>query len=840
MDSFASSIVTSILAKVGTSAYQQIISAWGIEDEMRKLRNTLEEIQAVLNDAEERQVKDEEQELRIWLRRFKDVLHNVEDVLDDFEIQDLQTKMLVDRGTTLNKVRNFFSSSNSLAFRFKTSQKIEKIWERLDEIKTSKERLKLSKAPKKETGIQRARETHSYVDAPAVTGRDDDKENIIQSLLQPDDHDRSYNNVSVISIVGLGGLGKTTLAKLVCNDERVRKHFDLNMWVCVSEEFDVITMTKEILKSTKAGLLGYDESNFQKWQEELRHALKDKKFLLVLDDVWNDNPRKWDELNQLLIGRRGSKILVTTRSQKVVKAMKSQVKYELGSLSHDDCLSLFLRWAYIEGQKERHQTLVEIGNEIVKKCKGNPLAAKTLGSLLSLTTNEKDWQNIRDNEIWELEQKEDDIMPVLKLSYNRMPPYLRSCFAYCAVFPKDFKFNSVDLIQLWLANGLITPYKNSEVEYVGMQYLKELFGRCFFEDVEEYVFVYTFKMHDLMHDLALSVAQKEFLTVDFRANIIPESVRHLSLFNSNLFQQKLKKPSQKKLRKTLRTILCPLAVLGSICESDVGSFIMGCKYLWVLDLSSSSFEELPSSIGRLKHLRYFSLSGNRRIRRLPNSVCKLQKLQALGLVGCRKLERLPKGVRNLISLRFLEFTTNEELLPNEEIGCLDSVQVLSISGCQYLRFLFEDMKQLTALRTSSITDCNWLRRLPCSVNDLTALENLIISNCADLDLKGKEDANPNQDEKVCSLRSITITKMTTFMALPQWLQRSANTLSCIIIEDCPNFKSLPEWLNNFKSLQKLQIKRCPQFPYVSELSKLEMALVPKVYVDDFKLEPSEG
>ncbi|XP_021274615.1 putative disease resistance protein RGA1 [Herrania umbratica] len=839
MDSFASSIVRNILERVGTSAYQQIISAWGIEDEMRKLRNTLEEIQAVLNDAEERQVKDKEKELRIWLGRFKDVLHNVKDVLDDFEIQDLQTKMMVDRGTTLNKVRNFFSSSTSLAFRFKMSQKINKIWERLDEIKTSKDRLHLSTASKKETGFQRARETHSYVDASAVIGRDDDKENIIQSLLLPNDHDHSCN-VSVISIGGLGGLGKTTLAKLVCNDERVRKHFDLNMWVCVSEEFDVITMTKEILKSTKAGLLGYDESNFQKLQEELRHALKDKKFLLVLDDVWNDDPKKWEELNQLLMGRRGSKILVTTRSQKVVKAMKSQVKYELGCLSHDDCVSLFWRWAYIEGQKERHQTLVEIGNEIVKKCEGNPLAAKTLGSLLSLTTDEKDWLNIRDNEIWELEQEEDDIMPVLELSYNRMPPYLRSCFAYCAVFPKGFKFNSVDLIQLWLANGLITPYKNSEVEYVGMQYLKELFGRCFFEDVEEYVFVYTFKMHDLIHDLALSVAQKEFLTVDSRTNIIPESVRHLSLFNSNLFQQKLKKPSQKRLRKTLRTILCPLAVIGSICESDVGSFFMGCKYLWVLDLSSSSFEELPSSIGQLKHLRYLSLSGNRRIRRLPTSVCKLQKLQALGLVGCRMLERLPKGVRNLIGLRFLEFTTNEKLLPNEEIGCLASLQVLSISGCQNLRFLFEDMKQLTALRTLSITDCNRLLRLPCSVNDLTALENLIISNCEKLDIEGKEDANLNQDEKVCSLRSITVTKMTTFMALPQWLQRSANTLSCIIIEDCPFFKTLPEWLNNFKSLQKLQIKRCAQFPYVSELNKLEMALVPKVYVDDFKLEPSEG
>ncbi|OMO52056.1 Disease resistance protein [Corchorus capsularis] len=781
MDSFASSIVKNILEKVGSYAYEQIVSAWGLEEEIRKLKNTLEEIQAVLSDAEDRQGRNDEQGklIKIWLQRFKDVLHDVKDLFDDLEIQDRKI-MMANHGAAMNKVRGFFSSSNSIAFCFKMSQRISNIWERLDEIKTSKDRFKLSKTPKKEIGMNKSRETHSYVDAHSVIGRDEDVEKIIRSLL----HDNSNNVVFIVSIVGLG-------------------------------ESDVKNMTKEILKSTKAGLLSYDDSNFQKLQGELRKALEGKKFLLVLDDVWNDNPKVWEELNQLLIGRSGSKILVTTRSKKVASSMKSHLEYDLGCLSHDDCLSLFLRWASIEGQEERHKTLVQIGNEIVKKCKGNPLAAKTLGSLLSLTTDEKDWLFIKDNEIWELKQEDDDIMPVLRLSYNQMPPYLKSCYAYCAVFPKDFRFNSVDLIQLWLANGLISPHKNCEVEYIGMQYLKELFSRCFFEDVEEFVFVYTFKMHDLMHDLALSVAQNELLAVDSGTDSVSESVRHLSLLNSNLFQQKLKHSTQKKLRRTLRTILCPLAVLGSICESDVGNFVMGCKYLWVLDLSSSSFEELPSSIGQLRHLRYFSLSGNPRIRRLPTSICKLQKLQALGLVGCKKLERLPQGIRNMISLRFLEFTTNEEFLPNGEIGCLEySLQVLSISGCQSLKFLFYDMEQLTALRTLSITDCHQLRRLPCSVNDLTSLENFLISNCAELDLEAKDkDAKSNQghEKLLSSLRSITITKMITFKALPQWVQRSANSLPSLIIEDCPNFEKLPDWLKTFKSLQKLQIIGCPKF-----------------------------
>ncbi|OMO52054.1 Disease resistance protein [Corchorus capsularis] len=801
MDSF--SIVENILEKVGSYAFNQIVSAWGLEDEVRKLKKTMEEIRAVLCDAEERQARNDEQGnlIKIWLQEFKEIVHDIKDVFDDLEIQDRKMMMMEGCKGTVNKVRGFCSSSNSIAFRFKMSQKISKIWGRLNEIRNRQDTFKLISIiiPRMETGmISSNRETHSSVDVQTVIGRDEDKEEIIGKLLL--EKNSNNNVVSIISIVGLGGLGKTTLAKLVYNDLRVVEHFDLTMWVCVSpDKFDVKSMIKEIFKSTKPGLV-YAGYNLQALKDQLQDALKDKKFLLVLDDVWNDNPKVWEELNQLLIGgNSGSKMLVTTRSEKVAFAMKSHVKYDLGCLSPDNCLSLLLRSAFNEGEDEEHQNLVEIGKDFVEKCKGNPLAAKTLGSSLYMKTDERDWHLIRDNEIWELEQRDDDIMPVLKLSYNLMPPHLKSCFVYCAVFPKGFRFNSLDLIQLWLANGLIiSPSRNSEVlEYVGLQYLKELFSRCFFEEIEESVFLYIFKMHDLIHDLALSVAHEEILTVKSDNISISESVRHMSLPNSNLFKPKV---TQKKLR----TIVCQLAVLGSICETDVGNFIMGCKYLWVLDLSFSSFEELPNSIGQLKHLRYFSLSGNRRIRRLPTSISKLHKLQALGLIGCKMLERLPRGLRNMISLRFLEFTTNEELLPNGEIGCLDSLQVLTISGCQSLKFLFGDMNQLSSLQTLNITDCRQLRCLPCSVNDLTALENLLISNCAELDLENLLSSS--------SLRSMTITKMTNFKALPQWLQRSANSLSSLIIEDCPNFQTLPmpDWLKTFKSLKKLQINGVSQ------------------------------
>ncbi|XVF80855.1 hypothetical protein PTKIN_Ptkin15bG0109000 [Pterospermum kingtungense] len=581
----ASSIAGSILEKLGSNAYQHIVSARGLGDELRKLKKTLEDIQTLLSAAEEKQ--DKEVNIRNWLEELKDVLHEVKNVLDEFEIQDQLRRQRADRGTTgssvsqsTNKVRNLLLVPTSIGLRFKLSKKISKIWERLRDIEQSKNQFRLGRQ-ERGSREQRRRDTQSGVDVHTVVPSD---------------------NWSL---------------------ERLRK--------------------------------------------EIQAILNGRKFLLVLDDVWNEDSSKWEDLRNVITpgGTAGSKIIVTTRSKKVASIIGRQNGYELSlsQLSHDDCLSLFLSYAYIEREDEHHQNLVEIGKEIVNKCGGNPLAAKTLGSVLSTTTDEQVRLNIRDNEIWEAQtQGENDIMPALKLSYNQMPTYLKPCFAYCAVFPKAFKFNSADLIQLWSANGLIpSDHGNQDAQHTGMQLLEELLARCFFEDIEEYVFIRSFKMHDLVHDLARLVAS-DFLELGSKTvGGSSKKVRHLSIFDNGSFDQTIQEFPQLEL--DLRTILCPITLSEPIDESNIGRFILSCKYLWVLDLSSSSFEKLPSSIGHLKHLRYFSLSGLR-IRKLPASICKLVKLQALGLGGCKKLEKLPKDVRNMINLRLLELTTKESNFPS--------------------------------------------------------------------------------------------------------------------------------------------------------------------------------
>jgi len=259
-----------------------------------------------------------------------------------------------------------------------------------------------------------------------------------------------------------------------------------------------------------------------------------------------------------------------------------------------------------------------------------------------------------------------------------------------------------------------------------------------------------------------------------------------------------------KVRTIMPTGVQPLPM--SLVEVCISRF----NYLRLLDLSDSSIEVLPRSIGTLKHLRYLNLSYNIKIKKLPNSICKLHNLQTLLLHGCSSLERLSKGTGNMISLRYLAVTSKYMcLLENESFN---SLQSLSLFSCLKVKVLFQEMDGcLTNLRTLVICDCPSLTSLPFNIKHLTALEYLAIYHCPMLSLMGGEDHN--QDLKL-SLRSLFIANLPKLEFLPLWIQGYANTLQHLEIEDCKNFKALPEWLPTFKSLHTLEIIDCP---YLSSL-----------------------
>uniref|UniRef100_A0A2N9F528 Disease resistance N-terminal domain-containing protein n=1 Tax=Fagus sylvatica TaxID=28930 RepID=A0A2N9F528_FAGSY len=310
---FVFNIADKLLGKLNSLTYQVACLVWGVESDLEGLEKTLSVIKAVLLDAEEQQFHN--QELTVWLGNLREVFYDAQDVLDEFECEALQRQDVETRGSTTRKVCYFFSSSNSLVFRTKMGHQIKEIRDRLEEVAAYRAKFHLSERLENRHVVRGREMSHSFVHASDVIGRDQDKENILQLLMHPVDGDQ---NVSVISVVGIGGLGKTALAKL---------------------------------------------------------------------DI-----EKWIELRTLLMGVAfGSKILVTTRSPIVASMMATVSSYNLEGLPHEECLFLFVKCAFDEGQESQHANLVEIGNEMVKKCKGVPLAMKSLGSLLYSKLDERDW-----------------------------------------------------------------------------------------------------------------------------------------------------------------------------------------------------------------------------------------------------------------------------------------------------------------------------------------------------------------------------------------------------------------------------------------------------------------
>ena len=833
MTELAYSLAAKAIEDLGVLVYQRISFARGVASDLDKLRRIMSKIHAVSLDAEEGQVKS--QSLQVWLRQVKDVCYAAINVMDEFECEARRRRVVKTHGSIVKKVNRFISSSNPLVFAWIMGYKIKEILQRFEELEKDSYPFCLEERCDK-ANVHRERETHSFIPASDVVGRDDDKQKIIDLLMLSEPGD--VDNVSVISILGLGGVGKTALVQCLYNDERVAKHFGSKFWVDMSEDFNLSKLAKEILNPVPQegmAFISVEELSKNQVQIIVRKALKGKRFFIVFDNVWNCSHAKWIDVQCLLIrggGARGSKIVVTTRYQNVASMMSLSTRhiYTLESLSEDDCWLLFKRWTFNKGEESRYLRLVEIGKEILKKCKGVPLAVRTLGSFLCSNTDERFWSSIRDSDIWELEQGDDCILSALKMSYHHLPSHLKLCFAYLSLFPKDYNFNSTELIRSFMANGLLRG-STQKTEDIGTQYLRELSARSFFYEVNDIGFSFTFKMHDLLHELSYYIAKDDYCLIgnnDSRDNF--KTVRHVSILYDNLGAGDKEELFLLKLSNGVQSIIFLNKGRDAInvAESFVQTCILRFKYLRLLDLSPLSFKALPSSICDLKHLRYLSLRGNTQLKKLPNSICDLQNLETLSLAGCKELEKLPRDMGKMISLRYLSISTKQICLPDNGIECLYYLQTLIFSECPKLESLPKGIKHLTALRNLDFESCGSLMSLPQGMRQMVALESVKIIDCEKLDLM-------NGTDYPTRLRSLVIGKLSQLVALPQWFTESANTLQFVHFYHCLNLEVLPDWLPDFSSLQKLQIWSCSKLsslplgiPRLTALSELEIRECPEL------------
>ena len=665
-----------IIEKLSSTTFEEIGSIWGVKDELEQLKNTVSTIQAVLQDAEEQQ--DKNHQVRDWLKKLRDAVYDADDLLSDFSTEDLRRRVMGGEKIA-NKVRTFFSSSNQIAFHFKMAHKIKAIRERLDATANDRNKFQLIEHPL-QTKVRERNQTHSFIREEEVVGREEDKKMIIDLLLNIDVEE----NVSFISIVGIGGVGKTTLAQYVYNDEKVSSYFELKMWICVSDVFDVKTIAEKIIGSAtgmKPEILDMDHL-----QNKLRKELNQKKYLLVLDDVWNSNEELWCNLKRLLMdGSKGSKVVITTRTKLVAEITSTVSPYFLEGLSINQSWSLFKQMAFQKGQDTIDPNIEAIGMDIVQKCQGVPLAIKVIGRVLYFKKTKDEWSYIKDNEITNVTQGENGngILPILKLSYDHLPSHLKCCVAYCSLFPKDYEISKLTLIQLWIAQGFIqSSDEKVQLEEVASEYCMDLLWRSLFQEVrEDRLGNITLKMHDLIHDLAQSVSRIDCTLVNSNATNINEEVRHLSFpfYNASFFEKNLSPlVKAKKIRTLILTSNHQFYNRKGEEESTLKKLITSFKCLRVLDLHGLRITTTLNCIDKLTYLKYLDLSKND-IEVLPNSIIRLLNLQTLKLSGCRKLKELPRDVQKLVNLKHLNIYCCDSLTHMPcGLGQLTSLQMLPL------------------------------------------------------------------------------------------------------------------------------------------------------------------
>nr|CAT00523.1 ag15 protein [Thinopyrum obtusiflorum] len=666
----------------------------GMKKQLESLERKLLAISDVITDIEE--AAAHRAGAKAWLEKAKKEAYQANEVFDEFKYEALRREAKKKgRYKELGfHVVKLFPTHNRFVFRKRMGRKLRKVVRAFELLVTEMNDFQFERhQPLPVSNLWRQKDQDIF-DPKNIISRSRAKDNkkIVDILVGQ----AKNADLIVVPIVGMGGLGKTTLAQLVYNDPEIQKHFDVLIWVCVSDTFDVNSLAKSIVEAAPEKKDDGEEAAGSKKKktplDSLQNLVSGQRYLLVLDDVWTRRIHKWEQLKACLQhGVMGSAILTTTRDERVAKIMRPVETYNLTTLEDQYIKEIIETTAFSCLGEEERPALVNMVDEIVERCVGSPLAAMALGSVLRNKNSEEEWKAISSRS--SICTGETGILPILKLSYNDLSPHMKQCFAFCAIFPKDHEIDVDKLIQLWIAHGFVIPEEQVRLETIGKQIFKELASRSFFQDVkqvqatgEEFEYIKscyprtTCKIHDLMHDVALSVmgkecalATRELGKVELAATEessqsewLTNNARHLFLSCYN--PERRWNSSLEKSSPAIQTLLCNNYVESSLQHLSKYSSLKALQF-------RAYIRSFPLQPKHLHHLRYVDLSRNS-IKALPEDMSILYNLQTLNLFGCEYLETLPRQMKYMTALRHL-YT----------------------HGCSKLKSMPRDLGKLTSLQT---------------------------------------------------------------------------------------------------------------------------------------------
>ncbi|KAJ1685384.1 hypothetical protein LUZ63_016774 [Rhynchospora breviuscula] len=854
-----------------SSSSSSPVESQQIETELKQLMRMLERIKATLYDAEMREIRD--LSVKLWLKELNGVAYEAEDVLDEYRYEVLRARVEARDATSHpnSRKRKLIQVPNGML------DQIRQIMSKFSEIEKHRIALKLTEddGPRHCNSDMQVPPTSHFVVESDIIGRDREKKNLIDEVSSANDDGKI---ISVVAIVGTGGIGKTTLAKLVYNDQRIKQKFNKFGWVCVSEDFNVQRLTREVLESITGK--SFDHTNLSALQEHMKKEISDKMVFLVLDDVWNENRSLWESFKASFMSATLMKILVTTRNEPVARIMQTVSTFNVSYMSEEQSWQLFQHYAFGEATQNRGPTFVEIGEQIMKKCGMLPLAIKSIASLLRHEPKEESWREILESELWESAASNEIFQP-LQISYARLPTYLKPCFLYCSMFPKDYEYSVEELVKLWISQGYVQTNGLKNARKIGLEYAKQLWQRSFFQGYTEDKCMENliFTLHDMFHDLARFYSGRAYYSIgeDMVPNF-PNELRHLYVKGQVMIEET---PLPGKFA-TLRTFIVRdnwhpylsgfdfseakilRALLLNLQYNNLESHFSfaNLKHLRYLSIDMAC-NRLPECICSLYNLQYFTLSdcsllpeciGNLvsleeleiigcDLQVVPDSLCQLRALRKLHLWGIN-FEELPPNMGNLVSLeeliifdcdnmrvlplsfcqlkilhelKIIKCSKLEELPP--DMGNLISLEKLKISFCYNLRVLPVSLCQLKVLQELEIIECSRLEELPPDMGNLVSLEKLIISNCHDLRML---------PVSLCQLKVLLQLEIIECSRLEEFPPDMGNLVSLekLLICDCYNLTVLPVSLCQLKVLQGFKITKCSELeelpPGMENLTYLQL------------------
>uniref|UniRef100_J3L907 NB-ARC domain-containing protein n=1 Tax=Oryza brachyantha TaxID=4533 RepID=J3L907_ORYBR len=700
-------------------------------------------------------------------------------------------------------------------------------------------------ASKQTQGMVRGRRLTTSIQVERkVHGRDVEK-GIIKELLIKG----NSSNLGVLPLVGVGGVGtKTTLARYVYHDQTIKDHFDLRMWVCVSNNFNEQRLTREMLEHVCRDTHEYENIiSFNVLQKTLQEKIRHTRFLLVLDDMWEDGDMsRWEKLLASLKCNEadGCMILATTRKTSVARMIGTMSKVEVNGLDETNFWLLFKACAFFGNEnQELNPTLQSIGKQIAKNLKGNPLAAGSVGALLNRSVSFEHWRKVQYKWKLLLEQDDDDnILSILKFSYEFLPVHLQRCFSYCSLFPEDHQFSAEKIVCAWMSQNFVRCESHTDrLEETGKQYLDDLVDYGFFEEVESH-----YVMHDLMHDLAEKVSQNECATVDgLESKKISPGVRHLSIITTAYDEEERFKFPSEKFENILQNITCPqklrtlmffgrnsimlLPSLNALCKESKRLRLLKI-YVTAADISSThnlinpyhlrylefvvvpttdmfgilNFvnTSVPQALTEFYHLEVLDASSGANLV-VPTGMSKLVQLRHI--FAHEKVHSTIAGVGNLTSLQELIFKVQDD--SNFNIGQLRSMNELVTLRIYQL----ENVKTKKEANSARLIDKEHLQELSLSWNDNSMSSEPTTEKTRDDVLEGLE---PHQN-----LRQLQLSRYSGATS-PNWLANNVTSLQTLHLENCREWRIVKS-LEMLPVLRKLKLIRMWNLISVSVPSYLE-------------------